>query len=89
MLNDRFPWGNAVAEFLSQLRNLQLQNPLSELGYPAYLVAFWLLTAILLLCLAICVYVAASFREGKFSLVWPIIFVRKVVSVLFTTFFTR
>jgi PAS domain S-box-containing protein len=88
VLNPRFPWGNAVKEFVQQIRNLQLQNPLVSLGYTAYLTVFWVLAAILLTCFGICFYVAYSFRENKFTLVWPIIFVRQVVALFITSLFT-
>jgi hypothetical protein len=88
VLNSKFPWGRVVFDMASQLQNLQMQNPLISLGYTMYLIAFWVLTSIVVACLGICVYVGYSFRENKFTLLWPIIFVRRVFSLFVTILFT-
>ena len=40
------------------------------------------------MCIVICVYVGYSFKTERFALVWPVVFVRRVVSVLVSAFFT-
>ena len=57
VLNARFPWGTSVSTFLAQLRNLQLQYPITALGYDVFASCFWILSTLILACIAICFYV--------------------------------
>ena len=66
----------------------RLQNPLIESGNAVFAVAFWLLTAVIFMCVVICMYVGYSFKTERFALVWPVVFVRRVVSVLVSALFT-
>lgn len=52
-----------------------------------YLWAFWIQLSFLIISLAICGWVAASFSSGNFPYVWPIRFARTAVSTLFKTLY--
>jgi PAS domain S-box-containing protein len=89
LLNDSFPWASWALVVLRQyFAQLQLANPLRDLGYTAWSAVFWVLTVVLVGCVAICIYVAIDFQRDTFSAVWPVKVVQSVLSVFFTLFFT-
>lgn len=52
-----------------------------------WLVFFYLLSAVLMVSLGLCVFVASCFKSGSFPVVWPVKLLRALVSVVFSVLF--
>ncbi len=66
---------------------LEVHKPLSALGYKFYTIVFYILSAMLFISVAICVWVAWCFKNDSFAFLWPIKFVRVVASLFFGMFY--
>jgi hypothetical protein len=62
---------------------IEVHKPLSTAGYKFYVIVFYLLSAMLYVSVAICVWVAWCFKNDSFPYLWPIKFVRVVASLFF------
>lgn len=60
---------------------------MAEQGYKFYTIAFYLMVAMLAVAVAVCVWVAWCFKNDSFPFLWPIKFVRVVVSFFFGMFY--
>lgn len=56
---------------------------LASFGYTAYLIVFYLLSGMLFVSVALCFWVAWCFKNDTFPFLWPIKFLRVVVSLFF------
>lgn len=66
---------------------LEVHKPMAEQGYFFYTVAFYLMVAMLAISVAVCIWVAWCFKNDSFPFLWPIKFVRVVVSFFFGMFY--
>ncbi|GIL79405.1 hypothetical protein Vretimale_18290 [Volvox reticuliferus] len=84
MFNLEYPWAvdphNGIFKFFYML---EIHKPLSTAGYKFYVIVFYLLSAMLYVSVAICVWVAWCFKNDSFPYLWPIKFVRVVASLFF------
>eukprot|EP00198_Chlamydomonas_reinhardtii_P011170 XP_001700507.1 predicted protein [Chlamydomonas reinhardtii] len=88
MLNLEYPWAVDPTNPLFKIfYMIEIHKPLSAAGYKFYLVVFYLLSAMLYVCIAICVWVAWCFKNDSFPFLWPIKFVRVVASLFFGMFY--
>lgn len=68
---------------VSALTHLTSPPPAPQL----WLVFFYLLAAVLVISLGLCVFVASCFKSGSFPVVWPVKLLRALVSVVFSVLF--
>ncbi|GLI68263.1 hypothetical protein VaNZ11_012618, partial [Volvox africanus] len=84
MFNLEYPWAvdphSGIFKFFYML---EIHKPLSTAGYKFYVIVFYLLSAMLYVSVAICVWVAWCFKNDSFPYLWPIKFVRVVASLFF------
>ncbi|GAX73194.1 hypothetical protein CEUSTIGMA_g647.t1 [Chlamydomonas eustigma] len=87
-LHLEYPWAvNPTSGWYSFFFWLEIQRPLAAKGWSFYEIIFYLLTGMLYLSVATCVWVAWSFKNDSFPFLWPIKFVRVVVSVFVGTLY--
>ncbi|KAG2449445.1 hypothetical protein HYH02_005592 [Chlamydomonas schloesseri] len=86
-----FPWFTTWTASLTWmwegLSYLDFAAKLSDVSYVLYEVALYGIGGLLALSLALCAYVGYCFRRHRFTYVWPVWFLRVVVSVFLQTFY--
>ncbi|DBA94392.1 TPA: hypothetical protein ACH3X1_001997 [Trebouxia sp. C0004] len=83
-LEDGFPWTFEKTNWEYHLfTDFQLQRLALRGGELVYMIFFWLLTAIVVVSAALCVFVAYNFRTNNFPYIWPIKLLRFTVSIFF------
>jgi hypothetical protein len=66
---------------------LNFKNPLVTGGYTFYLAILYTVSAVFVLSLVLCIWVAICFQRQRFPVVWPIWVLRAFVSVFFQAFY--
>lgn len=66
---------------------VELRGLFASAGWSMYQTVFWFWSAVLVFCIAICLYVCYCFRRDTFPYLWPIKILRNILGLFFSIFY--